>query len=448
MLRAMSAFPTFAALAAHLDRLGLFRMRPGLERMEAVLARLDLKRPPFVVAQVAGTNGKGSTSVMLAELAAAHGVRAGLHISPHFVSVRERILINGAMLPEESWAGLGSRLMQRGGETLTYFEFVTCLAVMAFAEAGVDLAVMETGLGGAFDATTALEADIVLFTPIALDHQNVLGHSLEAIAADKAGAIRPGKPVLSGPQRPEALNRLERAALAAGANLRLADGVEALPRGVVTGMGGDHQTENARLALAGWRLLRRDILPPGAGSGPASDPVREAEGLRRARLPGRLHFLPPRGDAAGPFAACPLGRPPMILDGAHNAHGLAALGAALARRDTAPAAVVFSCLADKDLDALLPLLRALSTGPVFVPPVAENPRALDPVSLAGRIGLNAVPAASFAEALGLAAVHMAERLPEAFRAADREKARNPLLVCGSLYLLGEFFRFFPECLHE
>ena len=163
-------------------------MRPGLDRMRAALDRLALRRPPCCVVQIVGTNGKGSTSTMLAALAQAHGLRVGLHTSPHFLSPRERVRLDGAMLPEERWLELANILMQRGGDDLSYFEFVTCLAVMAFAEA--DIAVMETGLGGSYDATTALEADLVVFTPIDLDHQSVLGPFLKDIAADKAGATR------------------------------------------------------------------------------------------------------------------------------------------------------------------------------------------------------------------------------------------------------------------
>ncbi|MDR1359397.1 MAG: bifunctional folylpolyglutamate synthase/dihydrofolate synthase, partial [Deltaproteobacteria bacterium] len=188
------SFAGFPALEEYLGGLGLFRMTPGLARISAVLGRLGLIRPPYAVIQVVGTNGKGSASSMLASLARVHGLRAGLHTSPHFLSVRERIRINGAPAQEELWLHLAKRLMRSGGKELSYFEAVTALAAMAFAETGVQLAVMETGLGGSFDATTALAADLVLLTPFALDHQAVLGPTLKDIARDKAGAIRPRAP--------------------------------------------------------------------------------------------------------------------------------------------------------------------------------------------------------------------------------------------------------------
>lgn len=489
-------FPDFAALSAYLDGLGLFRMTPGLERIAAMLDRLGLRRPPYTVAQIVGTNGKGSVSAMLAALGKAHGLRVGLHMSPHFLSVRERVRVDGAMLTESAWTALGNALMNAGGEELSYFEFVTALAVLSFAEAGVDLAVMETGLGGAFDATTALEADLVAFTPLGLDHQAVLGPTLRDIAADKAGAIRPGRPAFSVPQPREAWAELTRVAEERQTTLREVPPSYPLPlqggsagsafldvppppvgSGPVPALGlaGLHQYGNARLALAVWRALRKDgplssaareKLSAALAAAPEED--LEARALAGTRLPGRFQYVPPfprpvlhgagpvpdngiyRGPEqseslpeGGDFFPCSLGWPPLLLDGAHNGHGLAALGQSLGRAGIAPAAVIFSCLADKDLEDMIPLLRALATGPVFVPPIQNNPRAAEPRELAAAIGLNAVPAASLAGALEQAATHMAQRLPEAFAGA---RPRNPLLICGSLYLLGEFYALRPDCL--
>ena len=470
-------FSSFTDLEAHLEGLGLFRMMPGLERMRAVLNALGLLRPPYAVIQVVGTNGKGSTSTMLERLAREHGLRTGLHTSPHFLSVRERVRVNGAMLPEAGWARLGNTLMRQGGEALSYFEFVTCLAVLAFAEAEVDVAVMETGLGGTFDATTALEADLLVFTPFALDHQSVLGNTLREIAADKAGAIRPGTPAVSAPQKAEALFELLRVAGERNAPFEELPPDFPLPppaeaNGVGLRLAGDHQLGNARLALAAWRMLPDtavrggmpegvrgrivaacapeepgawELLETAAGrAGAASH--REAGSLASAWLPGRLQALAALGARQRAWNPCALGWPPLLLDGAHNSHGLAALGLSLARMGIAPLAVVFSCLADKDLDAMLPHLRALATGLIVAPPIADNPRAMPPEALAGRIGLNAVPVGSLREALEIAAGHMADRMPEVFDPAHAPAFRHPLLICGSLYLLGEFFALRPDAL--
>jgi dihydrofolate synthase/folylpolyglutamate synthase len=466
---ARSFFPDFAALDVWLNGLGLFRMRPGLERMRSVLGSLSLTRPPCAVVQVAGTNGKGSTSVMLASLGLEYGLTVGLHTSPHFLSVRERVRVNGEMLSEATWASLGNTIVAHGGSCLSYFEFVTCLAILAFAEAGADLAVMETGLGGRFDATTALEADLVLFTPIGLDHQAVLGRTLPEIARDKAGAIRQGRPVVTAPQRPEAMREIERAA--GGRNARLVEAAsekhlreeEKQEDSLSPGLAGEHQKINARLALTAWRVLREGTLFGRTRTGAAQDfapqdsapECREKAALAKAWLPGRMQFVPHLPSPAPveknacpglPSAApCPEGWPPLLLDGAHNSHGLAALGRSLARAGIAPAAVIFSCLADKHPAEMAPHLRVLAAGPIFVPPISGNPRAMSPKVLAALIGLNAVPAASFTEALKRAAGHMAGRVPEAFTdAADRV----PLLICGSLYLLSDFYALRPDCLER
>ena len=450
-------FADFAALSSYLDELGLFRMTPGLERITAMLERLGLHRPPFVVVQVVGTNGKGSTSTMLASLGRAHGLCVGLHTSPHFLTPRERVRVNDALLSENAWVDLANTLMQFGGKELSYFEFVTVLAVQAFAEAGADLAVMETGLGGSWDATTALAADIVVLTPFDLDHQAVLGPTLADIAADKAGAIRRGKPVTSAPQRPEAWAEITRAAqeknaplheVAAGFPLPPTLGSEQFPMRLP----GEHQFENARVALASWRqLLGSHIFSPSAGDAIAAAQStknaeeREATALASAWLPGRMQRVPALAPVSSSFVPCSLGWPPLLLDGAHNRHGLAALGLALARAEIAPAAVIFACLIDKDPVHILPHLRALATGPVFVPPIHHNPRAIPPEELAAIIGVNAVPTASLQEAIILAAEHMADRLPEAFAGM---RPQNPLLICGSLYLLGEFYALRPDCLEK
>lgn len=470
---APASFPDFAAFLSYLETLGLFRMRPGLERLQTVLGDLGLTRPPYTVVQVVGTNGKGSTSTMLANLAQTHGLHVGLHTSPHFLTVRERVRFNGAQLPEKDWLTLANRIMRENGAQLSYFEFITCLAVLAFAEYGADLAVMETGLGGTFDATTALAADLVLFTPIALDHQTVLGPTLKSIAVDKAGAIRTNGQALTCPQQPDVLEELLTIAEKRGARLEVLNSSFLLPPGLGGSeqpmrLNGPHQLANAKLALAAWRhlvLKERQAPSPiqtvvAATANSRSENI-EAKALAKAWLPGRMQRIPAQkatpsrsgktaSTASGQefshsFIPCALGWPSILLDGAHNSHGLAALGLALARVGLAPGAIIFSCLADKNPEGLLPHLRSLATGPVFVPPIANNPRAMPADELAALIGINACPAASLEDALRKAATHMAERLPEVF---DGAFPKNPLLICGSLYLLGEFYALRPQCLEE
>ncbi|CAK7022673.1 MAG: Folylpolyglutamate synthase [Desulfovibrio sp.] len=477
----MSAFASFADLAAHLDRLGLFRVRPELGRLRLVLAALADRLPSqnspahhpanhpahhpayhpahgrAVAVQIAGTNGKGSTSTFIASLAAAHGLRVGLFTSPHFVSFRERIRLNGHMASEAALLEEANLVMDAGGETLTYFEFVTVLAALFFAREKAEVVVWETGLGGTWDAATALDVDMVAYTPIGLDHCAILGDTLGAIATDKAGAMRETKPVFSSPQLPEALHALEKAAHAKKCPFHV---TAPLADDVPLGLFGEHQKTNAGLALAVWREMAKRpplaerlaaakselteaTLPGPKKYGPKKCGPEtygpEEYGLATAFIPARLQYVPPQPAISHSDVA----QPAFLLDGAHNGHGMAALGKALAQAGISPGAVIFSCLEDKLATDLIPHLRVLATGPIFVPPIPGNPRALPPETIAEAIGLAATPAASMEEAIRLAAAHIAAYLPQ--EAAARP-ARHPVLICGSLYMLGDFFALRPDCL--
>lgn len=428
------AFASFADLSAHLDNLGMFRIRPELGRLRDVLEKLAPIRRPKAVLQVAGTNGKGSTSTFIASLAEAHGLKAGLYTSPHFVSFRERMRINGAPVSEDALLEPANRIMAVGGEHLTYFELVTALAALLFTDDDVDIAVMETGLGGTWDAVTALPVDMVAYTPIGLDHCQILGDTVAAVARDKAGAMRPGMPVFSAPQTEDALRELSLAAGEKGCSFTVSGGRETLPQrirdGLLSlGLAGEHQNTNAGLALAVWRHFA-------ARHGWNSSEDKEALGLARAFIPGRLQFVP---------ASKEHGHPALLLDGAHNTHGMTALGKALAQKGIAPAAVIFSCLEDKVPAEMAAHLRILSTGPVFIPPIGHNPRALPPEVMAKAVGLAAAPVADMREALARAAAHVAAYMPDE---AAAHPERHPVLICGSLYMLSEFFQLRPDCLER
>jgi dihydrofolate synthase/folylpolyglutamate synthase len=399
-------FPDFPSFAAWLTAKGLFHMDLALGRMHAALDRLGLARPPFPTLHVVGTNGKGSTSAFLAALARASGFTAGLYTSPHFLSLRERATVNGEPLPEAAWLSAANRLLPLAEELgLTYFEVLTVLSLMLFAGAGVTLAVMEAGLGGRYDAVSVLPHAALCVTPIGLDHTAQLGPTVADIARDKAGAMRPGEPVFSAPQTPEVLAVLTREAAATRADFHGPEALLPLPEGLTLAMAGSHQKDNARLALTTWRAMAPRL-------GVTPDPAAEAAALAAVQVPGRFQRIP--------------GSPEFILDGAHNAHGLAALARTLAELDLRPAAVIFSCFKDKDVAAMAPLVAALTSGPVFIPPIAGFDRAADPAALAAAlsaaIGPRAVPVADLASALSRAAA-----------------AGSPVLVCGSLYLLAEFY---------
>ena len=424
-----TSFTTPADIQHHLDGLGLFHMDMGLGRMRRALAALDLARPPFVVAQVLGTNGKGSTSAFLASLALAHGCRVGLYTSPHFVSPTERIRIGGpeqtvcAPWPAESWVEPANQIMAVAPD-LTYFEFLTVLALLGFAREGVELAVLEAGLGGRHDATTAVAADILCYAPIALDHKDVIGPALADIAADKAAAIRSAAPVCSVTQFPEAAKALENEARAHKAPIFRASPA---PAGLRLGLNGPHQRTNAGLAIAAWQQLGPMLHKP------IHDAPAQERGLASAFMPGRLQRLP--GTAA---------LPPLLLDGAHNPHGMAALIKALRAEGIKPAGAIFSCLADKDwLPAAQMLKHYLDDAPMFVVTL-DNHRAAAADEIV--TACNSLPPET-AQALPQGPQALAQALELARALPDASEAR-PVLMSGSLYLLSEFFALHPQGLTQ
>lgn len=390
-----------------MDRLGLFHMDLTLDRMQRFWdARIV---PDIPVIHVVGTNGKGSTSTFFCSIARAHGMKTGMFTSPHFLTPRERVQVNRTMLSEKVWVELGNEILDTpGGNDLTYFEFQTCLAMLAFERSGVDIAVMEAGLGGKYDATNVFAPSMTLFTPIGMDHEAILGPTLTDIAKDKAGAIRPGGTVVTGIQVTEAMIPLQDRAQQVGARLMFAVDMADPLHPEKLGLMGVHQTANARLALAAWRWYRADV-------GEQSFPDSEWFGLESAFLPGRMQHVEVDGRA-------------IILDGAHNTPALDALESALHAEDIELGAVIFACMGDKDTGPMLTRIKRLTDGPIVIPEM-KNERACD--------------AAVFASALGNQA-----SVAHSMRAALEEcrGVTGPVLICGSLYLLAEFYEMYPQFL--
>lgn len=401
-------FETFGEFSHWLEGKGVFHMDLGLGRMESALGRVC--PVVFPIVQVLGTNGKGSTSAFLHAIAAAGGLRCGLFISPHFLSPRERILLNGEPFSEGMWLDAARELSGVLGDALdglTYFEFLTLLALVLFRRAGAVLAIFEAGLGGTHDATTALSVCARCYTPIALDHENVLGPGLINIARDKARAMRPGAPVFSAPQYP--VVRTELAAMAAAVRVPLIF-TEPLPPGVELGLSGGHQRVNAAVATECWRWLNSEFHWHSAADGE----VTILSGLANAFLPGRMQIISGNGEHGT-----------LILDGAHNCHGMQEL---LRRLEIKPQAIIYSALADKDWRPAQALLGRLDA-PMYIVQLPGS-RAEKAEILAGAFpGATVVPG------------H--EPLREAMRTAP-----SPTLICGSLYLLAEFYKLFPQYLEK
>jgi dihydrofolate synthase/folylpolyglutamate synthase len=390
---------TYEETLALLDSLGMFHMDLGLGRMESALARLDLAMPEAVV-QVVGTNGKGSTACFLAALATAHGKRTGLFTSPHLVDVRERVRLDGAIVSPGLWTeGVRAVWGACADLGLTYFELTTVVALWCFARRAVQVAVLEAGLGGTHDATCAVPPSLVLMTPVGMDHQNVLGPTLAHIARDKAGAL--GRcPSLTVPQDPEVLaifqEHTEATPWPVGEIGAFAGGYQT-PEGTAidaSWLPGQppFQVTNAALALAGWERLARMMGWP-----VHRDVCREV--VATVRWPGRFHE-----DGA------------VVVDGAHNPMGMAALDHALGDRRFAWG--LFQSMQDKvlDMEVLGRLCRRCRR--VLVPELPGIGRAWPAASLAARLGAEAVP--SVAHALG-------------------RVGSDSALVWGSLYLVGAYF---------
>lgn len=414
----MTCFSSFDDVQNYLDSLGLFHVDLSLNRMYGALNALGIpkKNSPYIV-QVLGTNGKGSTSSFLAALACAHGIRTGLYTSPHFVTPRERIRVDGAMLAESRWPDLANRV-HRAEPELTYFEFLTVLAFLAFVEENVQLVILEAGMGGLHDATTAIPAHGACFTPIELDHTKILGNTIALIAADKAAAMRSGCFAVTGEQPAEAMAVLRQAAAEKKARLLDAASIVEIPHGTRLGLAGPHQYGNALLALATFVLAARANGWPVCANATAN-------GLAAAHIPGRFQQIPQRGN-----------EPAFILDGAHNPHGLRACKAALDAMNTQPPVVIFSCLGDKDIGHMLPFVRDMAGDAlILTPTIQDNERAMDGEDLAARL-----------MALGCRTQAM-PRLATALEAAAQYRQHPaPVLVCGSLYLLGEFYTLRPQYL--
>ena len=409
-----------AAWLVHAERLHPLGIDLSLERIGAVLARLDLVPPPFPVLTVGGTNGKGSCVAFLEAMLGAAGRRVGAYASPHLLRYTERVRIAGAEVEPEALADAFARVeAARGDIALTYFEFGTAAALVAFRTAGIEVAVLEVGLGGRLDAVNALEPRASIITGVALDHQDLLGHDREAIAFEKAGIFRAARPAVCGDADPPA-SLVERArALGApltviGREARFAVHREAwdlvTPRAEhralpLPGLSGAFQFRNASCAIAALDALSDELPVPEPAIG---------DGLRRARNPGRCERLAIDG-----------GRLELLLDVAHNPDAAAALARELASsRCAGRTLAVFGVLADKDATGIA---RALS-GAVdqWFAAGLEGPR--------GRSGAALAAALDGAGVAPVAACHDVAAALVAARSASR--AGDRIVVCGSFLTVG------------
>ena len=421
---------------AYLFRLEQFGIKFGLESIETLLARLGHPERTFRSVHIAGTNGKGSVTAMVDTALGRAGYRSARYTSPHLIDLAERFVVDGRPVDAAALCSAAAdvraaieALRAEGALQAqpTFFEATTALAFELFRRARVEVAAVEVGLGGRLDSTNVIHPVATAITSIDFDHQQYLGSTLGEIAAEKAGIIKPGVPVIVGDVGPEAAAVIERVAVERGAELiRARDGVDVAPlepdaisdnvfalrtpvrdyKAVRLALRGAHQTANAIVAV---RLL--ETLD---AHGLAVSPGAIVDGLALVSWPGRLERR-----------TLPGGRE-LILDAAHNPAGAAALASYLTSLGGSPPALVFAAMRDKDARGMLRVLLP-RVGQMIVTRAA-NPRSADPEILAAE-------ARAIAPAL---AVHVVPSPAEALSTAWTMSSR--VVVAGSIFLLGDIMK--------
>jgi dihydrofolate synthase / folylpolyglutamate synthase len=384
-------------------------IRLGLQAMETLLAALNHPQSAYRVIHVAGTNGKGSTCAMIEAGLRSAGYHTGLFTSPHLVSPTERIRIHGRDVSEEAFAAafqtvhaVSLSLVSAGSleQHPSYFECVTAMAHLLFRDSGVEVAVLETGLGGRLDATNANQPTLTVLTRIGMDHQQYLGDTIEKIAFEKAGILKPRVPAVVSPQRDEAMQVIMQRAEQLQCPLHRVDEDRwsyspdvwggTLQRGsaIRVPLAGEHQAENA--ATAALALARMGVSPTG---------------ITNANWPARLERVRQQPD--------------IVIDGAHNADGAAALAAWIRRAGTQrPVWLVFGVMRDKEVGALAELLFPLATRRIYTR--ADQARSLEPEAL-----------------LAWGEGTVTQSVSEAMEQISTAPANALVVVAGSLFVAGE-----------
>lgn len=407
----------------------------GLSRMKRLMSALDNPHLSYKTVHIAGTKGKGSTATMLAAMLQGCDLKVGLYTSPHILNIRERIAINREMIPENEFARAVNAIAEaavqnRVGEP-TYFEVLTAAAFTYFEKKEVDIAIIETGLGGRLDATNIVRPEVVGITSISYDHLNQLGRDLVSITREKAGVMKPGAPVISAPQRPEVRNTLAEKAKEVDAPLRFSnEGVDFSYRfeysrsagrhariclttptsrfeHLHVPLYGEHQAVNCGLALCLADVLKSKGFP--------IDDQKAMAGLAEVELPGRMQMISEE--------------PRILVDGAHNAASINALMRAIGQHITYDSMIViFGCHKDKDVSGMIRQIQLGADKIIFTS--VGTPRTCDPAELA----------AEYTEHSGKMA-QVATSLDDAMHIALSAGTREDLIcVTGSFYLVAQAIR--------
>jgi len=424
-----------SACQRYLDEAQLFGIKLGLDNMKGMLASLGQPQEKFSAIHVAGTNGKGSVSAMLERIFRLNGYKTGLYTSPHLVEVRERIRVNGRMIPEDTFCRLlldlkkKEKKLKKAGQltgSLTFFEILTLCAFEYFSQEEVDLAMVEVGLGGRFDATNVITPELSVITSVSYDHQQYLGYTLAKIASEKAGIIKKGLACLAGVKNKTVLKVIEKKCREKGAPLirAFSQGRKLTHRSTPDGyqftfktpsatyrfqpsLPGLHQGENAAIAIAAAETLGEQ------GYQLKKDKIVEA--IETVNWPGRLEVI----------SRVPL----IILDGGHNEDGARAVSDYVREKIGQPLILVFAIMKDKDLEKVAAKLFPLASRIILTRPPLD--RAARPEDIAQR--LKKFSPLFFLE----------DDVPSALRLAlTLSSGKVPVLVAGSLFLVGEAKKFF------
>ena len=401
---------TYKQALAWLYGLQRFGIKLGLDNIRRLLDELGLgsargSRAVFggspntsaKVIHVAGTNGKGSVCAMIDSICRAQGYCTGLFISPHLITFRERIRVNGEMISEDAVAdGLTTirNLVADWDPHPTFFEITTALALKHFSDAKIDIAILETGLGGRLDATNAVQSNVSVITPIGLDHEEWLGHTLPEIAAEKAGIIKPRVPVISAPQQPQAEEVIRARAAECGAPVQFVN--ETYHRSPVA-LRGEYQKQNAAVAIAAIHAANIDVNEKAI-----------VRGLAAIKWPARFQIWDER----------------TIIDGAHNPGAVRVLTQTWREVfGDQKATLVLAVLADKDLRGICEALAPIA-GSVVLPKIRSE-RAVAPAELAK---IFSIISPSLPHSIS-------STIDDALTLARANP--NPILITGSLHFAGE-----------
>ncbi|HSA59912.1 MAG TPA: folylpolyglutamate synthase/dihydrofolate synthase family protein [bacterium] len=397
----------------HLGDREYFGQKLGLERIQSLLARLGNPQEKFRSVHIAGTNGKGSTAAMIAAILEEAGYRTGLYTSPHLQDFCERIRVDGMPITPDEVLKQARHIREVEDEPLTFFELATAIGFLHFAEEGVDLAVVETGLGGRLDATNVIQPVLSVITTIARDHTAQLGEALEEIAFEKAGIVKPGVPVVVGLVPPEALEVIREQASKKGARF-VPVVMDLIPPNIPIRLEGAHQRRNANLALA-----TVDVLNALGEIRVNRDAV--WRGFENVRWPGRLETV--SAEPEGPW---------ILLDGAHNPEAMRAVRDYLEENlEGRKLTVVLGAMADKDLRGILTEIAPLASRIIVTAPAVE--RAAAPAVLAehaSSFGLDAIVCRGVPEAMG--------------RIVEEIAPEEVLLITGSFFTVGEARRWLAD----